>query len=348
MDWAKIGTDLVTGLGSSLINPIGDAISGLFGRSEMQKYQKQADINLAYQKNLIDYQNENTKELTQHMWKNYQSPQAIMSAYKASGINPNLVAGKISGSGTALQSAGGNVSGASYQANRFDPTLLSQLSYQREQTEYQKLKNEEQKLLNDKLASEKPYFEQNAANQAKALALGNDLTSKEIDGIVAEINLKAVVSNLNAVMSQKEAILMGNLLVERSFLAASIEEKQARVKEIYENIENGKMTYLLLQANKKFVEAQEKTEGKKLDHLVQMIDNLKTEDEINKLDREKLAKALGWEDWRQAKDNIVDPLLDVAGLVLTGATASSPKVSSTTTRTTRSKSGTTTHTTYNY
>lgn len=152
---------------SAPIGALGDSLAygvkSLFGQSEMQKYERQLKRNMAYQKEMIDYtneanlaynkdltsfNNEETKKMTEYMFKNYESPEARMNLYKQAGLNPNLAINGSSGLSTVSSSASSGgasapSSGASYQADKsMISTLMSEFHMQKEmskaQLDYQK------------------------------------------------------------------------------------------------------------------------------------------------------------------------------------------------------------------
>ena len=197
MSFWKTALNVVTGgIGGTVASIAGDALSSLFGKSDKQvnqtsldqqaKYQKemidyQNQTSISKEKEMIDYQNEATMAQTEKMWNKYQSPQAIMTAYKQAGINPNLVAGQVSGNGSATLSAtssGGSSapSGQGYQDTRmaFLQNILQSVKISNEM----KYQSAQIKLLNEQVESAK------IANERALLdndVFKNEITAPEFD-----------------------------------------------------------------------------------------------------------------------------------------------------------------------
>lgn len=185
--------------------------------ANMNDWLYQQKVLSQYQKEMIDYQNKQNLVANAHMqditnhrnrnefdfyYQNYNSPSAIMNAYSKAGINPNLIAGSVSGGGSpTLNSAGsvgssGNISTAPGNNMKGNISGIADLLNQIEVVKYQRLKNEEQSILNDKLRKEQPYFEHNAEQNAiklrsEATSIFNSLNiqEKEAEKILAETDL---------------------------------------------------------------------------------------------------------------------------------------------------------------
>lgn len=211
---------------TSTITGIGDMITGGKFSEHSQKATRDANMNdwkeqqkilNQYQQDMVLFQNQQSKQMRAEEWEKYNSPQALMNAYQTAGINPNLVAGQISGSPSSLTSAGGNTStaggnGMTKPQLPFDPM---QLGYQMEQITALKLKNDEQRILNDKLRKEQPFYEQNAQNQARilrdqAVQLFNSLNIQEKEAV-------KIVAETNLLHAQEDQVLqlVDNLKVEK-------------------------------------------------------------------------------------------------------------------------------------
>lgn len=255
------------GIGSAVGSIVGDAIGSLVGKSSGDTYQQQLDAQLGYQKQLIDYQNQQTREQTlwnneqtknmmQYQYDNFQSPAAIMKNYQAAGINPNLVAGQVSGSGSGsavsavAQSGSGGSAAASYNHRVYQASTALEL-------ESLRLKNEEQRLLNEKLEKESPYWSDNARNV-------NMLGREQVNEIVARINSMHIADNktveeINEIMS-RTALNKDNAL---------------KIKQEVDNIradsEVKKRLVLVYAAQAALMKAQELKASKEKDYIVSQV-----------------------------------------------------------------------------
>lgn len=162
------------GLYDGVTNAVGYGVSSLLGQSENQKYRRQINQQSEYQKEMIDYQNEKSKEMTlfnndqqlkntkayqQWSYDNFNSASAQMANYQKAGINPNLVAGNVSGAGTGsvLSSGTSSASASSASTNVGTPQYLnSLLNYQimSKELEGKSLDNEYRRIEIEKLKNE--------------------------------------------------------------------------------------------------------------------------------------------------------------------------------------------------
>ena len=172
-DFIGSGLSAITAPFEAIGDVVGNGIKGLFGQSDMDKYERQLSRNMAYQKEMIDYtneanlaynkeltnyNNEQSKNMTEYFYNNYQSPQARMQQFKDAGINPNLAINGSSGLSPVSSSAtsGGASapsSGASYQAQRYQlSSLLTRISAEKKilnsQVQYQKELAREKRIDN--------------------------------------------------------------------------------------------------------------------------------------------------------------------------------------------------------
>lgn len=290
--------------------------------------QYQNNENLKYNKQLIDYQNDATQALTETMYNKYQSPEARMNAFKSAGINPNLVAGSLAGTNigaTASSSSSGGssgniptASGLNFQKKYADPTLLMQLSYQREAIKMAKLKNDEQALLNDKLRKEQPFWEQNAENQAKTIMYGvsiSDNTAKEIAQKIENLQkeyelIDREITNAH-ILGNKMAQEANNLVTQDVFLKASIAEKWAMLRKIDNDISVGRATIVMLMSQSGFYESMSKLNDAQRTMVLEQIAGVKTENEMKELQR----KMLSWRQKTQFQSAAWGVIQDVVGMI---------------------------------
>lgn len=336
----------VGSIGKAVLSPISYGINSMFGQSEMQKYERQLSRNEAYQKEMIDYQNqanlkynkdltlfnnEQTKDMSQYMFDNFQSPKAQSLAYKQAGLNPYMLtnAGNFSPTASSAVSGGSSApsSGATYTRDApisvLDAmqyrNLESQAQYNEAQTNYiNELKNGVM-LDNAKKNAEKPYWEQNAREMALGLILGNSLTSEDITAIQSQVKVNESIISLNTVLGAKHSTEIGNLLVQRSFLAASIEEKMKMLEKIDSDISVGKATAAMLYANADYMKELKKLPEEQRNQIIQTVKNLKTQDDINQVEHKikEIVKDMKetdkqWQPVEKIKDNILTPIVDMA------------------------------------
>lgn len=320
---------ILSGIGSTIFGGITSSISK---KQDFNYWKQQQEIQHQYQKQMIDYQNEASKDLTSwnneenkalkaYYYDNYDSPQAVMQAYQKAGINPNLIAGQVTGSGpanlstVASSASGGSATSGGIGNSNIDPTMLLGMEYQEQQIEYQKLKNKEQEILNNKLLAEEPYFEMNATNQALAFAKGNNLTDQQIDEIKQRIEESKSNVFLNKIFGEKHSVEIGNLLVQRNFIGASIEEKWKMLEKLDVDMTVGRATAAFLSANEKFLSTLDGLTAEQKNKVIQVVANLETEGDILKLERELTAKELGWKDWKEAQQTIIQPILQTTEIL---------------------------------
>lgn len=147
-------------------------------KADMRDWKEQQAILHQYQKDMVDYQNEATMQLRQHDYENYSSPTAVMNAYQKAGINPNLVAGSISGTPANITSASGGISAASKSQYPMGYSMLREQQKQaRMASEYQQqeiemrdlqIRSQElelQKSLSDIMSPEFHYYEDESGNR---------------------------------------------------------------------------------------------------------------------------------------------------------------------------------------
>lgn len=163
------------GLYGGIKDTVGYGVKSLFGQSDNQKYRRQLNQQAEYQKQMIDYQNEKSKEMTlfnnaeqlkntkdyqQWSYDNFNSASAQMANYQKAGINPNLIAGNVSGAGTgAVLSSGSSSASAPAGApgvNSSSQYLNSLLDYQimSKELEGRELDNEYRRLEIERLKNE--------------------------------------------------------------------------------------------------------------------------------------------------------------------------------------------------
>lgn len=170
------GGDLVNSVTGGILKEAGNAATRKADMKDwehqqatLNQYQRDMTVfqnqqNLMYNSDLQDITNSKNREEHKYYFDNYNSPAAVMNSYKKAGINPNLVAGQISGTGSPSLSSAGSTSGSngalssasgnktntdSYLAREMREQLENSTNYQKEMVEHQKLINSRQKMEND-------------------------------------------------------------------------------------------------------------------------------------------------------------------------------------------------------
>lgn len=342
-------------LGSQIVQAAG-AIGMAIGSNDgfdIKDYRKQLKEDKAYQKEMMQFQNNETRDLTlwnneqnkelkKYYYDNYDSPEATMKGYAEAGINPNLVAGRVTGNDSALSSVSSSASAPStnssgaYQSaiakkqlklqalsmgqdamlkQSQIASLQSQIGYQNAQTEYQNAMTEGVILDNEKKRVEKPYWEQNASQQARSFMLANNLSEKEIEQFKVNIDKTYAEINSMHILDNKTVEEINNLLKQRDFITASTDEKRKLIQKYEQDRKVGIAMVGLIGAQEKVQVALESLTNEQKEEVIQKVTNLKTVDDINGIQKQLQQHVLTHQDRNGAYSAILDAIGAVAAFI---------------------------------